>query len=254
MTSHVPDHGSDIAIEADRLTKLETAEAKRAASARLDRRFEIFEAVLLSIAAVLTAWAGFQAAKWSGVQANSYSEAGAIRVESTRRATVAGQQVVGDFIAFTEWLKAAQGEQQFGSDADTTEPYVPDPNTLSGLLYERLAEGPLRPALDAWIAMDPLENPDAPATPLDMPEYRLEAGEESGQLQAQAESAAAAARTANQRSDDYVLMTIMFATVLFFAGISSKMDTARARLALISAATAVLISAMVIVLLLPKEV
>jgi hypothetical protein len=29
------------------------------------------------------------------------------------------------------------------------------------------------PAFDAWIALDPLENPDAPPSPLGMPEYQL---------------------------------------------------------------------------------
>jgi hypothetical protein len=60
-------------------------------AAGLDRRFELLEAVLLAIAAVLTAWAGFQSTKWSGVQADSYSRAGAARTESVRASTTAGQ-------------------------------------------------------------------------------------------------------------------------------------------------------------------
>jgi hypothetical protein len=63
---------------------------------------------LLAIAALLAAWTGFQATKWGGVQANSYSQAGASRVESTRNSTLAGQQTTIDVISFTQWLQAAQ--------------------------------------------------------------------------------------------------------------------------------------------------
>jgi hypothetical protein len=49
-------------------------------------------------------------------------------------------------------------------------------------------------------------------------------------------------------------MTIMFATVLFFAGISSKMDTFRARAFLLGVACTILVAAIGIVLSFPKEV
>ena len=49
-------------------------------------------------------------------------------------------------------------------------------------------------------------------------------------------------------------MTIVFATVLFFAGISSKMDTFRARTFLLGAACTILIVAIVVVVAIPKEV
>ena len=71
------------ALDAGRREDLEAAEAKRAESTRLDRKFELFESILLAIAALLAAWTGFQATKWGGEQANSYSQAGASRVEST---------------------------------------------------------------------------------------------------------------------------------------------------------------------------
>ena len=57
----------------------------------------------------------------------------------------------------------------------------------------------------------------------------------------------------NQRGDDYVLVTILFASVLFFAGISSKMDTKRARLFLLGTGVVVFVCASVVVLSFPKE-
>jgi hypothetical protein len=124
---------------------------------------------------------------------------------------------------------------------------------VSGFLYQRFRPE-FKVAVDAWVATNPRVNPNAPATPFAMPEYVVGASEEAARLERQAESQAADARTANQRSDNYVLMTIMFATVLFFAGISSKMDTFRARVLLLGVATVLLVSAIAIVLSFPKNV
>ena len=62
-------------------------EAGSSEAERLDRRFELMEAIVVAIAALLTAWAAFQATKWSGVQADDYSRAGAARTESTKAST-----------------------------------------------------------------------------------------------------------------------------------------------------------------------
>jgi hypothetical protein len=240
-------------VDTERLNDLEVAESKRAESHRLDRKFELYEAILLSIAAVLAAWTGFQATKWGGVQANSYSQASATRTESIRESTLAGQETTVDVVTFTDWLQAAEAEGLLAQTADPPQPYVPDPNLVSGFLYQRFRPE-FKVAVDAWIATHPRFNPDAPTSPFAMPQYRVATLRESSRLERQAEANAADARAANQRSDNYVLMTIMFATVLFFAGISSKMDTFKARVFLLGTATTVLLLAVVIVATFPKTV
>src|SRR5262249_33300209 len=122
--------GDARARESERLDGLEAAESKRAESARLDRKFELFEAILLSIAAVLGAWTGFEATKWSGVQANSYSQASARRVEAPQQSTLAGQETTIDVISFPQWLQAAQAEGLLPKPANPNQPYTPDPKTL----------------------------------------------------------------------------------------------------------------------------
>ena len=74
----------------------EAAEEEQAESALpgLDlftHNLELAATVLLAVAAIMTAWAGFESAKWGGVQATLFSEAGANRTESTRFSTLAGQ-------------------------------------------------------------------------------------------------------------------------------------------------------------------
>jgi hypothetical protein len=136
---------------------------------------------------------------------------------------------------------------------DPERPYTPDPKTLSGFLFERFRPE-FKVAVDAWIATRPRLNPNAPPTPFAMPEYQVAASKNAARLEQLAETQSATARAANQHSDNYVLMTIMFATVLFFAGISSKMDSLRARIFLLSTATLVLLIAIVVVATFPKNV
>ncbi|HSJ59677.1 MAG TPA: hypothetical protein VK895_00480, partial [Jiangellaceae bacterium] len=70
----------------------------------------------------------------------------------------------------------------------------------------------------------------------------------------QAEDFVALARVANQNGDNYVLMTIMFALVLLFAGISTNLDNPRAQQLLVVAAVIVFVIGAVIVATFPKEI
>jgi hypothetical protein len=60
-----------------------------------------------------------------------------------------------------------------------------------------------------------------------MPEYRLAADQDAEQLEAAAEAAAAEARVYIQRATNYFLGVVLFATSLFFAGISTKLGSPR---------------------------
>jgi len=204
--------------------------------------------IALAAAVVLTAWSGFQASKWSGVQANSYAAAGAKRTESIRLSTLAGQQAQIDVSLFVDWL-AALNEVTLTSARD----YVPDEGTLSGFLYVRMRDE-FQPALRAWLATDPLANPDAPATPFDMPEYRLAAQEEADRLRAEADALAQRAREANQTSDDYVLTGVLFAGVLFFGGIANSLKKMKNRMAVLAIAIAILLASAYVLLRFPIEI
>jgi hypothetical protein len=221
----------------------------------LDRRFELFEAIVLAVAAVLTAWAAFQATKWSGVQADSYSRAGAARTESSRVSTRAGQLTVIDVNTFTSWIAALGAEQRAGEENGLSDDgtYAPQPGTESAFVYQRFRPE-MRTAVDAWLATKPRANPGAPPTPFAMPEYKVAETQQAADLERQAEAYAADARRANQRGDNYVLMTILFASVLVLLGIGSKMDTLRARTFLFATAGIILAVATVVLFTFPIEV
>ncbi len=190
----------------------------------LSSKIEAIASIVLAVAVVLTAWAAFQAGKWGGEQSIQFSVAGASRTESTRADTRGGQLAQIDVSMFTDFIAAYIDDIGTGA----IEPYdgstfTPTTATLSGFLYNRFREE-FRPAMDAWLATDPAGNPDAPQTPFDMDEYQVAEFAEAQRLVEIADQAAVDARTANQNGDNYVLTAVLFATVLFFSGIASKLE------------------------------
>lgn len=216
-------------------------------------RVELVATIIMALAAIFTAWAAFQSAKWSGEQATSFSRAGAARTESTRFDTRAGQQAGVDVALFTSWLDALNTEIRTGEiePLETADAYVPTPETLSGFYFERM-RSEFKAALDAWLQLNPLVTEGAPATPFAMDEYVLENAVEAARLQDVADQHAEDAAVANQTSDDYVLTVVAFALVLFFGGISSKLGETRNRYLTMGVSVFLFSGATWVLLTLPK--
>jgi len=177
-----------------------------------DRRLEILSVVLLALAALSTAWASYQSARWHGEQAQAQTRGTASRLESTRASGVANREGQIDVAVFIQWVDArARGETNLEA------------------FYEARFREEFVPAFEAWIAAEPFTNPDAPLSPFAMPEYDLEATRQAARLEAQATAASEEAREDIQRADNYVLAVVLFASALFFAGISTKLGTPTAR-------------------------
>jgi hypothetical protein len=172
------------------------------------RRFELAATVLLAMAAVATAWAAYQSARWHGEQARGQSASIAARVESTRAENVANRQGQIDVALFTQWVDA----------------YARDESELAAF-YRRRFRAEFQPAFNAWVATRPRTNPDAPLTPFAMPQYKLAASAEADDLEAKATAASARVGIFIQRADNYSLAVVLFAASLFFAGISTRLDS-----------------------------
>lgn len=213
------------------MTESKTEEANEPVESKLNARLESIASIVLAVAVVLTAWAAFEAAKWGGEQSVQFSVAGASRTESTRFDTRGGQLAQIDVSMFTDFVSAYVNDLNDGliEPFDGTA-FVPTPGTISGFLYGRFRDE-FRPAMDAWLATDPGNNPEAPPTPFVMDEYQVEEFEEADRLAALADEAAVAAREANQNGDNYVLTAVLFAAVLFFSGVASKLESRWNRLA-----------------------
>jgi hypothetical protein len=215
-------------------------------------RIELVATVIMAVAAIFTAWAAFESAKWSGIQATSFSQAGAARTESTRFDTLGGQQTGLDVALFISFVTAVNNDSTDGViEFDRDTPFVPTEGTLSGFLYER-ARPEFKPALDAWLVEFATLGDNAPATPFQMDEYvvanRVTAEEFLLDAQQKAEDAA----RANQNSDDYVLTVVAFALVLFFGGVSSKLNAERNQLLALGVAVVLFVGATIALFSLPK--
>ncbi len=103
----------------------------------------------------------------------------------------------------------------------------------------------------AWMATDPDNNPDAPSTPFAMNEYQIAEFAEAHRLAAAADDAAIAARAANQNGDNYVLTAVLFASVMFFAGVATRIENPNGRAFLIAVGVIGVLAGIVILMVLP---
>ncbi len=100
-------------------------------------------------------------------------------------------------------------------------------------LYERRVLQEFRPAFEAWKKTDPLNNPDAPPGPFDMPEFHNSHAEQAARLTEQSSDTFAQGDLARHHSDDYVRETVMLSTVLLLTAISQRFKVPTVRIGLI---------------------
>lgn len=198
---------------------------------------EIVSAVLLSIASIITAWSAYQSTRWSGVESTHNLAASSARVESTREFTMASQRYAIDSVLFSQWVNAYAGGNQ----------------ALETFYRERVVSEQFSPRLEDWIASDPLNNPDASRNPLISEDYRIELLQPSLNLIDEAEEHSIKAQEANGYADNYVLTTVICATVLFFAGIANKFQSRNIKAAMLALATITLLGAISFIISLPMH-
>lgn len=191
----------------------------RAPVSRRERRVEIATVIILAVAALATAWSGYQASLWDGTQSSNYTQASGSRTNAAQARTAANQFRLADLSIFEAHISATL-----------------DGNEDVAAFYADRFRDEFRVAYDAWIVLDPLNNPEAPASPLGMPEYQLEHDAGAERLEARADELFAAGEEANTISDIYTLTTLLFAAVLFFAAISERFEYLGAQIALLTMA------------------
>jgi hypothetical protein len=173
------------------------------------RAGELITVVVLAISAVLTAWSGFEASKWGGAMSIAFSRASSARIEASRHEAEADAARIVDLQIFAVYVEAVATD-----DAELRE-----------FVEERFTDH-FVVAFDAWIEMRPLENPDAPRAPFALPEYRPPGEAEAVEADARADALYQEALQNNQRGDDYTLLTVLFALVMFFAAVSQRLRSA----------------------------
>jgi hypothetical protein len=198
------------------------------AQERRDRLVSIAEAVLLSIVALMAAWSGYAAAKWSTESRVGLAAASAARTEANRANLDAIEVRNFDSSTFEAWFAAYTAH-----------------NKQAMILAEHRFRPEFRVAFEAWRATKPETNPNAPPGPTYMPQYRQPGIGKGKALDKQADEAFAAGATAGERSDKYVRTTVFLASVLFLVGISTRFPLRGGRYALVALGAVLLVVSLV---------
>ncbi len=198
------------------------------------RRLEIASAVLLGLAATASAWCGYQSNLWTGVQTFSLVAADEAARKSMQLTLQATQLQTIDLGFFTTFVEASfRGDKK-----------------LADFVLRRFRPEARR-AVDAWLRTDPFNNPNAPVRPLAMAEYASPERDAAKRADAEQARMLAAAQQASRSSDEYVLLTVRFAAVLFFGGIVSTFELQRLRTSVFLLAAALFTLSTIVLATLP---
>jgi hypothetical protein len=156
-------------------------------------------ALLLALAALGTAWSGYQASIWSGIQSAQYTYSSVLRGKAGARADEVARLRMLDAAMFTKWLEA------FAERRDTL-----------ALYYERHFRPEFQPAFERWRTR--VMSRDLAATPFEGEDYRRATSGDVAWYDSAATRALNAGQRANDICDRYVFVTVILASVLFFAG------------------------------------
>ena len=185
--------------------------------------------IVLSVTAVLTAWSGFESSKWSGEMSVAFSEASSSRIEAARQSGIANAGLQADLTIWGVYVQArAQGDTALAT-------YVEKRFTDHFLVAYR-----------AWIAQGEPTN-----GPFKMKEYVPPGTTEAAAADQRADRRFADALVYNERGDNYALLTVLFALVLFFAAASTRLVRPNSQRILLGVAIIFLIAATVILATFP---
>ena len=188
----------------------------------------VVEAVLLSLVAVLAAYSGYAAAKWSTKSSVTLATASAQRTKANRADLEALVTRTLDSASFNAWFTAFTAE-----------------NAKAQRLAARRMRPGYRPAFNAWLATDPEHNANAPPGPAYMPQYIIPQEAAAKRFDARADAAFSKGAEAGGTADKYIRETVFLATVLFLVGISGQFRVRPARTGLVAFGTLLLAFAVI---------
>ncbi len=198
--------------------------------------FEPLALVLLSLATVGTAWCSFQSASWGAVS----QKFGALSADASRRAAAAqlqaSQIALLDVLLFSQHINARVSS-----------------NFLLAEFYSDRFRGEAKTAFNAWLAMKPFENSNAPPHPFVPALYQPQLLRDAGAAQAEGERYAQQSGDAGRVSRNYILVTVLLACALFCGGIGPKFELRWIRLSVMGLGLGVFVFAVFRLLALPVQ-
>ena len=163
------------------------------------RQLELLIAVILGVAAILTAYASFQTDLADGDSLKYFQEGGAIYDDANQQYLEGNQQVQNDVTVFAQYASATYGgNRRFAQ-------YIKD-----GLMDPELLA-----ATEEWE-----ESEDELPSPFEADAYEIPAYERAESLTEQGDKLYDEANLKDKEGDDYKLATVFLAVALFFAGVA----------------------------------
>ena len=202
---------------------------------RWEQVVEVIEVLVLSLAAIATAWGGFQASQWDERRGLLYGQATTQRFAASAASTLGGQQLAADSAMFSGWLEARASR-----------------NTDLEAVFARRFTPDYRRAFDEWLKTDPLNNPSAPPGPGYMPSYKNSNLQNSEQLNANAAQLFTEGTEAGEKAGKYVRLTVLFALVLFLIAAGQRFRQRPVRISANVLAVCLLVYALVELVILPR--
>jgi hypothetical protein len=174
---------------------------------------------LLGVATIGTAWCGYQASRWNQDQGEIAREGSDLRIEGNRQFGLATQAIVYDANLVGQYAQAV-------ADGDTQ---------LQEFFRSTLFRPEFVPVIERW--QQAVQAGETPPRLLEDREYLDSQLADYQSTQAQAEAKDVEAKDAGENGDDYVLVTVLLAAALFFAGVTTSFKMQMARLVLLMFAT-----------------
>ena len=189
------------------------------------RIIEVATVLLLGLATVGSAWSAYQVSQWNGLETDEARIANSHRIDASREYALATQIVAYDAAVVSQFAQAV----------------ALDNEALQTFLDATLIRPGFRPIVEEW--RQQIADGATPTNLLENEEYK--AGLFAASEAADNEAAAASIRSveAGSNAEDYVLLTLFFATALFFAGVTASFNTRFTKIVLLTAAAAVLLFA-----------
>jgi hypothetical protein len=195
---------------------------------RRDRAISVMEAALLSLVAVLAAWSGYAAAKWSTESRVSLAKSSSLRARANREEGRALATRNFDSSTFDAWFSA----------------YIARNQEAMRIAERRFRSG-FKVAFDAWRATNPETNPHAPKGPTYMPQYHEPGLARAAAFDEQADDAFLEGEHSGSDADKYVRLTVLLASILFLVGISTHFPFRGVRYGLIGLGIVLLVVSLV---------
>ncbi len=190
-----------------------------AAERKGNRVMEVVAVVLLGVATIGSAWCGYQASRWNGREGELARDAAIVQTEAARLFGLATQTVSYDSNIIAQYAAAASAKDE----------------PLKAFYRQTLVRPALLPVLDQWE-----RQVRAGETPTNLLQDKAYIDAQMRPYQdalAKGEAITVESGVAGDNADAYVLTTLLLASALFFAGLTTSFRVRFARLLLLAASS-----------------